>query len=221
MLKNLCSTLVAAVLTGSISSAVAAPVTFDLVGTVQSSSTLPGFTIGQTVNAQITFDLQVATTSGGSNYFDYHGAITNLQVASFVAPITANSVNTIQLMDTSTYDQLIFEIDPPTFSHAPIFYIEFQDSGAAPRTAVTDIHSTSWTSGVDTTLFSNPHIVYIPDWVNWTNASPANRQELDVRITAVALAGPVPEPSTWAMMILGFAGVGFLAYRRRNQAVVA
>lgn len=28
----------------------------------------------------------------------------------------------------------------------------------------------------------------------------------------------VPEPSTWAMMILGFAGIGFLAYRRRNQA---
>jgi hypothetical protein len=29
----------------------------------------------------------------------------------------------------------------------------------------------------------------------------------------------VPEPSTWAMMILGFAGVGFMAYRRRNQTV--
>jgi hypothetical protein len=27
----------------------------------------------------------------------------------------------------------------------------------------------------------------------------------------------VPETSTWAMMILGFAGVGFMAYRRRNQ----
>lgn len=27
----------------------------------------------------------------------------------------------------------------------------------------------------------------------------------------------VPEPSTWAMMILGFAGVGFLTYRRRKQ----
>jgi hypothetical protein len=26
----------------------------------------------------------------------------------------------------------------------------------------------------------------------------------------------VPEPSTWAMMILGFFGVGFLAYRRKN-----
>lgn len=28
----------------------------------------------------------------------------------------------------------------------------------------------------------------------------------------------VPEPSTWAMMILGFCGLGFLTYRRRNQA---
>jgi PEP-CTERM motif len=29
----------------------------------------------------------------------------------------------------------------------------------------------------------------------------------------------VPEPSTWAMMILGFAGVGFMAYRRRKSAL--
>jgi hypothetical protein len=26
----------------------------------------------------------------------------------------------------------------------------------------------------------------------------------------------VPEPSTWAMMVLGFCGLGFLAYRRKN-----
>ena len=27
----------------------------------------------------------------------------------------------------------------------------------------------------------------------------------------------VPEPSTWAMLILGFMGVGFMAYRRKSQ----
>lgn len=32
------------------------------------------------------------------------------------------------------------------------------------------------------------------------------------------LTAAVPEPSTWAMMLFGFLGVGFLAYRRRNQA---
>jgi hypothetical protein len=31
--------------------------------------------------------------------------------------------------------------------------------------------------------------------------------------------GGVPEPSTWAMMILGFSGIGFMAYRRRTQPV--
>jgi hypothetical protein len=35
-----------------------------------------------------------------------------------------------------------------------------------------------------------------------------------------ALAPAVPEPSTWAMLILGFAGVGFMAYRRRGQATL-
>ncbi len=32
--------------------------------------------------------------------------------------------------------------------------------------------------------------------------------------------GAVPEPSTWAMMILGFAGVGFMAYRRKSKSAL-
>jgi PEP-CTERM motif len=38
--------------------------------------------------------------------------------------------------------------------------------------------------------------------------------------TDLSLAPAVPEPSTWVMMILGFAGVGFMAYRRRNSAML-
>ena len=33
----------------------------------------------------------------------------------------------------------------------------------------------------------------------------------------LTIAAAVPEPSTWAMMILGFLGLGFMAYRRKNQ----
>jgi hypothetical protein len=33
--------------------------------------------------------------------------------------------------------------------------------------------------------------------------------------------GAVPEPSTWALMILGFAGVGFMAYRRKSKSALA
>ena len=35
-----------------------------------------------------------------------------------------------------------------------------------------------------------------------------------VTVTASAIGG-VPEPSTWALMLVGFGGVGWLAYRRR------
>jgi hypothetical protein len=40
----------------------------------------------------------------------------------------------------------------------------------------------------------------------------------------VTLTQAVPEPSTWAMMLLGFAGIGYMAYRRSvrsNTAITA
>ena len=37
----------------------------------------------------------------------------------------------------------------------------------------------------------------------------------------VDVSGVVPEPSTWAMMALGFAGIGLLAYRKRGTLAAA
>jgi hypothetical protein len=45
--------------------------------------------------------------------------------------------------------------------------------------------------------------------------------QVHARINEVEIAAPVPELSTWAMMILGFAGVGFMAYRRKSMPVVS
>jgi hypothetical protein len=38
---------------------------------------------------------------------------------------------------------------------------------------------------------------------------------LDLSLTGATVSA-VPEPSTWAMMILGFFGIGFIAYRRKS-----
>lgn len=51
------------------------------------------------------------------------------------------------------------------------------------------------------------------DWVN-TNAS------RDATFSAT-FTGAVPEPSTWAMMILGFVGVGAMTYQRRKKALLS
>jgi hypothetical protein len=40
---------------------------------------------------------------------------------------------------------------------------------------------------------------------------------IDGSQTQAQLLGGVPEPSTWAMMLLGFAGIGFMAYRGKSK----
>ena len=59
---------------------------------------------------------------------------------------------------------------------------------------------------------------------NWCGPGCAVDQVYDHSTTTVNLTNhpgtwqvsAVPEPSTWAMMLLGFAGVGFMAYRRKR-----
>jgi hypothetical protein len=46
------------------------------------------------------------------------------------------------------------------------------------------------------------------------NGSPA---VLSLNLPNARLTDPIPEPSTWAMMILGFFGIGFMAYRRKSK----
>ena len=46
-------------------------------------------------------------------------------------------------------------------------------------------------------------------------------QEYGTFSAVLDVAPGVPEPSTWAMVILGFLGIGFIAYRRRPQSICA
>jgi PEP-CTERM motif len=39
--------------------------------------------------------------------------------------------------------------------------------------------------------------------------------------TFLQVSGAIPEPSTWAMMLLGFAGLGYVGYHTVRQAAVA
>lgn len=57
--------------------------------------------------------------------------------------------------------------------------------------------------------FSN---LFVSGYFNTGNAALTGQTPFTPQVAAV------PEPSTWAMLILGFAGVGFMAYRRRNRA---
>jgi hypothetical protein len=53
-----------------------------------------------------------------------------------------------------------------------------------------------------------------------SSCSSSASQSGELEWTFSSVVAPVPEASTWAMMLLGFAGVGYMAYRRRNHAAV-
>jgi hypothetical protein len=51
---------------------------------------------------------------------------------------------------------------------------------------------------------------------NLTDFAVSNGSSLDLEGTLINITA-VPEPSTWAMMILGFVGIGFMAYRWKQN----
>jgi hypothetical protein len=81
-------------------------------------------------------------------------------------------------------------------------------SGPAITSAVTDSSSTI----VPVNEFISGGNLYI----NLQNVTATTGGSTIVDFTTGAV-GAVPEPSTWAMMLLGFAGVGFMAYRRKSK----
>jgi hypothetical protein len=78
---------------------------------------------------------------------------------------------------------------------------------------------------IDATGIAFP--VGFPDLQSWTRDAALEPDWLRVGTDIVgagafnasfSLSGsPVPEPSTWAMMLLGFAGLGFAGYRRARM----
>jgi len=49
--------------------------------------------------------------------------------------------------------------------------------------------------------------------ISWNSPSNLNVAIDNIDYSLVSVS-PVPEPTTWAMMLLGFVGIGFIAYRR-------
>ncbi len=90
-----------------------------------------------------------------------------------------------------------------------------------------------WTSGVCVNCLGSPSFTYSDtvssDYANYIGPdggtssnfffdAPRGSQVVldlvDANGDVFTLALGTPEPSTWAMMLLGFAGLGFMAYRR-------
>ena len=58
---------------------------------------------------------------------------------------------------------------------------------------------------------------------DWTPGAVGDKLTIDAlyTVTVGSLPQSVPEASTWAMMLLGFAGLGYVGYRSRKSPVAS
>jgi hypothetical protein len=190
-----------------------------------------GFLGCMPANASIVYDLTVDHCTGGcSNGTSPFGTVT-------VSQDGANLDFTVALDSTYTFHQ--------TQGNALDAFV-FNFSGTAQTVAVSSL-STSAGFSVDTTLpqmedgfgqFSYG-IKYSGSGANTltfvvdnetlgtstlSNGSPPALFAADIvgngNTGAVGAVSAVPEPATWAMMILGFFGLGFMAYRGKAQGTL-
>ncbi len=79
--------------------------------------------------------------------------------------------------------------------------------GSTAVASITDASGVGFTSYSFTFTTTGGQLVF-------TELGPSDQQG---NILDNVVLTAVPEPSTWAMMVLGFAGVGFMAYRRKQN----
>jgi hypothetical protein len=141
--------------------------------------------------ALVVYDLRLDRTSGTQTPNPDHLTLTfsSANASAFVSLTGTLDGSTINSTPVLD-DSFVF-----TFTANVLTAITGSDLPANPRLTFFN------TGGVETYCFGN-----------------GNCNGNDVTSTGTVTISAVPEPATWAMMILGFAGIGFLAYRRKTRS---
>jgi hypothetical protein len=138
-----------------------------------------------------------APGSGSGTFTVTTGANGDL-ITGMTGEIGGNSVTLLPL-GTSGSDDLLFPIG--TSFKGGVSVVDLDTSGIAVSTTLGNFHIFG-----DGSPFSNGTVSGNDIFETGPNG---------FGVGTLAVAAAVPEPSTWAMMLLGFCGLGFIAHRRR------
>lgn len=194
------------------------PVSLGLLGALfalPASATTYNFTEGSTNNAVQNFSFTTSLsgaaldnlaagtniTSSVTPFFFPVNTTTNLHQDRAGFPLANNNASgplSIRIGTNASGQITSWTISENFFASYPAF------PGENPNDFFADYTVTTTNTG-DTVTLTNEHDA---------GFSPAS---FTTGTGSFAMASPVPEPSTWAMMILGFVGLGFMAYRRKQN----
>jgi hypothetical protein len=171
--------------------------TYGEVFTPTVSGTLTSFTLSLTGGVGGDLAGAVGTWNGGASYGLGFGSPSTLYVS---APISSGSGGA-------------FTFAPDVSVTAGDTYVAFLSVYGLNATTTTSMPSAGGNpAGIDYFVWNNTSSPY--GNTSWNYFYPTNAQ-------FAYSVSTVPEPSTWAMMGLGFAGLAFAGYRARRTAIAA
>jgi hypothetical protein len=116
----------------------------------------------------------------------------------------------------------------PTGNYTLQFEFAGNERGATPETTVISLGGTSFSL---TPPSSQGYTLTTLSFINesgnlsFTDLGPSDQQGNLIDNVVLSTTGvrsvATPEPSTWAMMVIGFAGLGFAAFRRGRKTSIA
>lgn len=193
------------------------------------TSALPnsGALPGGTVTGSFSYDpnqagVQVQNPQGPGNigYYSLSNftiAFPNYTTTSFVSRAPSFWVSNDVFFGGNPNDQINAGIDTPFDYNAGgiVEAVTFQLFGAS-----TSLFSSA-ALPLSLSLSDFPRQIFGYQIINYAPALFVGMEDVGLKFTEISLAPPVPEPATWAMMLLGFTGVGFMTYRKRKSPALA
>jgi len=209
----------------------AAIVTFNytaVVTTAESSgdtSFLPnasaGVVAGTTVHGQFSYDTAASSTSFFINTLDYSTG--SLSIVMPAATISGGSF--VRVTDgNSGQDRLDvfgapgnFSLQAGTHLTETDFQLNLIDNSSSAFNSLLLPASLDLSTFDIKSMFYREADLYSPTGLIGDAQYIAAQNDFVAQITSLSAVNAVPEPSTWAMMILGFFGIGFMTYRQRKN----
>jgi outer membrane lipase/esterase len=178
----------------------------------QAASLVAGIQSLQTLGAQ---NILVHGLPGTGTLFDFYNQ-------TLVSDLTAANVNA-KVADIASLVQTVIA-HPTAYGFTAATVLPGVPGPSTGSACVAGAGATGWGQFCGNTTTPNPNFARLrsadseqTSFYSDDEHFSAAGQLIEANYDFSLLQGGVPEPSTWAMMLLGFAGISFVAYRRKSK----
>jgi outer membrane lipase/esterase len=175
--------------------------------------------------AALVVSMKQLQTSGAQNFLVYNlygtGTLANFYNQTFAADLAAAGLN-VKIADIQAMVAAV-EANPTAYGFTAATVMPGVPGSSTGSACVAGLGASGWGQFCGNTTTPNSQFSHLrtanseqTSFFSDDQHFSAAGQAIEANYVFDLLTG-VPEPSTWSMMLLGFAGVGCLAYRRKSK----